>query len=202
MYSASSLMRRSRSALGICWYSAWDIMFSQTVRSLSSEMCCWITPMAALASRGSFTMSCPSIFTVPESNPVRVLSTRTVVVFPAPLGPRKAYISPRLTRMLMPSMAVLPPYFFTRPSTSIMQSSKSHTSDIAILIGLYILPIYRIQSPSRGAAVIRDAGLIRIDAFSFRSCNDNELQSSLSYREKKHRLCIMQVRQSLIRNLR
>ena len=84
-------------------------MFSQTVRSLSREMCCWMTPMAALASLGSSTMLCPSMTTEPSSNPVRVLKTLTVVVFPAPLGPRKAYISPLFTLMLTPSMADLSP---------------------------------------------------------------------------------------------
>src|SRR5256885_1067348 len=41
----------------------------------------------------------------------------TVVVFPAPLGPRKANTSPFVKLKDMPLTATLSPYFFERPST-------------------------------------------------------------------------------------
>src|SRR5437762_9325857 len=41
----------------------------------------------------------------------------TVVVFPAPLGPRKANTSPFVRLKDIPLTATLSPYFFERPST-------------------------------------------------------------------------------------
>jgi hypothetical protein len=45
---------------------------------------------------------------------------RMVVVFPAPLGPRKPKTSPRRTSSERRSTAVKSPYFFVRSCTSII----------------------------------------------------------------------------------
>jgi hypothetical protein len=50
----------------------------------------------------------------PEVGLRRPAIIRIVVVLPAPLGPRKPWISPGLTSRLTPSTAVKVPYFLTR----------------------------------------------------------------------------------------
>src|SRR5690606_17033 len=52
-----------------------------------------------------FTTSYPATRAVPEVGVISVASMRTVVVLPAPLGPRQAKISPSPTVRLMPRTA-------------------------------------------------------------------------------------------------
>ena len=55
----------------------------------------WPTkPIARRTSRWPVTTSCPATLAVPEVGGIRVVSMRSVVDFPAPLGPRKATSSP------------------------------------------------------------------------------------------------------------
>src|SRR5260370_22284246 len=59
--------------------------------------------------------ACPATVAVPEVGRMRPTSMRKVVVFPAPLGPRKPYTSPRRTLMSTESTARTPlPYRFVR----------------------------------------------------------------------------------------
>ena len=102
------------------WYIAWAIMFSRIVRSLSSETCCWMTPILSLASIGFFLRSNPSTVMVPESKLVNVAMHRTVVVLPAPFGPRKPNSSPSCTLRSRWSMATLSSNFLTRSSITMM----------------------------------------------------------------------------------
>src|SRR5947207_12706147 len=79
-------------------------------------------PSDALALSGSVARSWPFTRMRPEvglSRPAIILS---VVVLPAPLGPRKPWISPGATSRLTPSTAVNEPYVLTSPSTAIMPS--------------------------------------------------------------------------------
>src|SRR2546427_4220669 len=56
---------------------------------------------------------------MPEVGRMRPTSIRRVVVFPAPLGPRKPYTSPRLTLISTESTARTPfPYRLVRPLVS------------------------------------------------------------------------------------
>lgn len=51
----------------------------------------------------------PAILAAPDVGAISVPRVRTVVVFPAPFGPRKPKISPRGTDMLNPASAVTAP---------------------------------------------------------------------------------------------
>ena len=118
--SERSCILASRSFLPIMWYMAWAIMFSLMVRSLSSETCCWMTPILSFASIGFFFRSNPSTVMVPESKFVSVAMHLTVVVLPAPFGPRKPNSSPSRTLRLRWSTAVLSSNLLTRSSITIM----------------------------------------------------------------------------------
>src|SRR5580693_6923127 len=65
----------------------------------------------------------PSISNVPLVGASRVVSILMVVVLPAPLGPRKANISPFATSKDTLSTAVKSPNFFTRFCTRIIESA-------------------------------------------------------------------------------
>jgi hypothetical protein len=59
----------------------------------------------------------PATVAVPEVGAMRVPSVRTVVVFPAPFGPRKPKTSPRLISNETSSNATLSPKRLLRPRT-------------------------------------------------------------------------------------
>src|SRR5438270_12606515 len=81
-----------------------------------------MNPREALAASGSRARSWPLMATRPAVGLRRPATMRMVVVLPAPLGPRKPWISPAGTERLTPSTAVKDPYVLTSPSTSIMPS--------------------------------------------------------------------------------
>ena len=62
-------------------------------------------------------MSKPITQATPEVGGKRVVSIRTVVVFPAPLGPTTPKISPSFTEKETPSTATLVPNTLLKPST-------------------------------------------------------------------------------------
>src|SRR6185503_8492779 len=80
-------------------------------------------PSDALAASGSRARSRPLMNTRPDVGLRRPATTRMLVVLPAPLGPRKPWISPAATSRLTPSTAVKAPYLLTRSSTRIMGAS-------------------------------------------------------------------------------
>ena len=59
-------------------------------------------------------ISMPRTVMNPEVGDITPVSIRTVVVFPAPFGPKKPNISPRRIEKLIPSTAEMSLYFFTR----------------------------------------------------------------------------------------
>ena len=63
-------------------------------------------------------MSCPATRPVPLVGRDIVVSMRTVVVLPAPLGPRIPRTDPVGTEKLMPSTATVSPNFLTRSIAS------------------------------------------------------------------------------------
>ncbi len=69
------------------------------LRNLKTAASWGQTPISSFAFRGSLPTSKPPISAVPEVGFSRPLSMLMVVVFPAPLGPRKPNISPlRISR--------------------------------------------------------------------------------------------------------
>ena len=80
--------------------------FSKPVRYSSTAAYCPESPMRSRTAWGSFAMSMPSTVAVPSSGSSRVVSTRTVVVLPAPLGPSSPSTVPCSTDRSNPSSAV------------------------------------------------------------------------------------------------
>src|SRR5579884_457333 len=75
--------------------------------------------MLRRTSSRSRTTSCPATVAVPAVGFISVHSMLIVVVFPAPLGPRKPNTSPGATSKLTPRTASSSPKRFTSPSTTI-----------------------------------------------------------------------------------
>src|SRR6516225_4641980 len=80
-----------------------------------------MNPMIAFAPLGSFAMSMPPIFTWPAVGCRIPAIMRSVVVFPAPLGPRKPKSCPAGTCRSIASTAVNEPYFLVSPLISIIE---------------------------------------------------------------------------------
>ena len=72
-------------------------------------------PMDSRTLAGCFLMSKPLTVAVPAVGSSSVASIFMIVVFPAPLGPKRPKISPFSMLMLRSSTAVIFPYFFVRP---------------------------------------------------------------------------------------
>src|SRR6516165_4457943 len=78
--------------------------------------------MRFLTSWGFSRTSNPATLALPDVGGRKQVSTRIVVVFPAPLGPRKPTICPFSTSKEMLSTATVRSYRLVRPSTLIMVS--------------------------------------------------------------------------------
>src|SRR5205823_8572366 len=92
--------------------------FSRPVR-LSSTAAYWpARPMRARTAAGSRITSTPSTPARPASGRTVVVSTRTVVVLPAPLGPSSPSTVPAGTAKSIPSSATTSPKCLRRPSTT------------------------------------------------------------------------------------
>src|SRR5689334_7186649 len=105
--------------------------FSRPVRFSSTAAYCPARPMRPRSSAASWTTSRPVTSTVPASGFRSVVRTRTVVVLPAPLGPRSPSTVPDGTWRSTPSSARTSPKDFTRPVTLIAGSLA-----LALVIGL------------------------------------------------------------------
>ena len=116
--ASSTSSRRPRGSTRLP-YSEPKRSSSSTSDSLSKkEEDCSCTPMILLTSCGWRRTSRPFRTMEPPSNSRRVSIHSSVVVFPAPFGPRIPKISCRCASKLMPSTAVNAPYRLTRFSTS------------------------------------------------------------------------------------
>ena len=94
-------------------------MFSRPVSS-SSTVADWpVRPIERRTAAGSASTSCPATRAVPRVGFVSVVIIRTVVVFPAPLGPSSPSTVPRGTAKLTSSTASVSPNSLTSPSASI-----------------------------------------------------------------------------------
>src|SRR4051812_5823461 len=89
--------------------------FSVAVRFSSTDAYWPVTPINWRTRWGSRATSTPKIWASPASIGSSVASIRSIVVLPAPFGPRTPRISPWLTSRSMPSTARRAPKVFTRP---------------------------------------------------------------------------------------
>src|SRR5208283_3937108 len=81
-------------------------IFSHPVRSRSEVIACGMTPIFFRTRVGYRAMSSPATRASPEVGGSSVVSIRTRVVLPAPLGPRSPKTSPRSTSTLTSLTAV------------------------------------------------------------------------------------------------
>ena len=110
---ASPEPSRLRSA--ISWRFSWPVSSSSTAAN-------WpVTPMAARTALVSVATSCPATRAVPPSAFINVVSTLTVVVLPAPLGPSREKTVPASTSRSMPSRTILSLYAFRSPEAAIAE---------------------------------------------------------------------------------
>ena len=121
---SSSSSARARATARPRWWS-WPIItrFSRPV-SRASTVASWAArPSTWRAAWGSASTSMPETRAEPASGTLSVVSTRTAVVLPAPLGPSRPHTVPRGTSKLTPSRAVFSPNRLMRPSTSMAFST-------------------------------------------------------------------------------
>jgi len=79
------------------------------------------SPGTAAYGAAKAAMSCPATCTVPPSAFTSVVSTLTVVVFPAPFGPSREKTVPAGTSRSMPSRTILSPYAFRSPEAAMAE---------------------------------------------------------------------------------
>src|SRR5271163_1781511 len=99
--------------------------FSHPVRSRSEVSACGITPILSRTWRGWRATSKPATNACPPLGGISVVSIRTRVVLPAPLGPSNPKTSPRRTSKLTLSTAVKLPKRLVRSLVCIASDSGS-----------------------------------------------------------------------------
>src|SRR5271168_3933062 len=99
--------------------------FSHPVRSRSEVSACGMTPMFSRTWRGCRATSKPATNAWPPLGVKSVVSIRTTVVLPAPLGPSNPKTSPRRTSKLTLSTAVKVPKRLVRSLVCIASESGS-----------------------------------------------------------------------------
>ena len=152
------------------WSTAWSRINSFPVMSGSIEASCKATPMIRRTSAADFSTSWPPILAVPPVGRSRVVSIRTVVDLPAPLGPRNPKTSPRVTARSIPSTATTSPKVRSRPLASITTSSPNRAPVFPPIRGpSYSLNPVRVPD---GRRVTRSIGPLR----GFKPCRSTALQ--------------------------
>src|SRR5208283_5837243 len=99
--------------------------FSHPVRSISEVSACGMTPIFSRTWRGWRATSKPATNAWPSLGGSSVVSIRTTVVLPAPLGPSRPKTSPRRTSKLTLSTAVKAPKRLVRSLVCIASDSGS-----------------------------------------------------------------------------
>src|SRR5208282_1025952 len=102
--------------------------FSHPVRSRSEVSACGMTPIFSRTWRGYRATSKPATVARPSLGASSVVSIRTTVVLPAPLGPSSPNTSPRRTSKLTLSTAVKAPKRLVRSVVCIAGDSRSIAS--------------------------------------------------------------------------
>src|SRR6266404_6278151 len=95
--------------------------------------------MRRLTSIGCFSTSKPATSAEPVEGGRKQVSTRIVVVLPAPLGPRKPTIWPFSTSKEMLSTATLRAYRFVSPSTLIIRKYSRRAECSFVSVEHYII---------------------------------------------------------------
>src|SRR5579863_4940940 len=135
--------------------------FSQPVRSRSEVIACGMTPIFSRTWRGYRATSKPATNARPSLGGSRVVSIRTIVVLPAPLGPSSPKTSPRRTSKLTWSTAVKAPKRLVRSLVCIAGDSGSIVSrkrDLRGHPGLeFVLGLQHLDLDVEGADVLASA---------------------------------------------
>src|SRR5260370_177524 len=108
-------MRRSARRRGRSARRAGNRRFSSSVRSRSSVVSWNTSPMLRRTSKPARAVSCPATAARPREGVSRVARRCTVVVLPAPFGPRKPKNSPSPTSRSKRSSARIGPKSFPNP---------------------------------------------------------------------------------------
>ena len=161
--SASPVMPACARTSSTGWVSAKRLAVyatvSRTVRSLSRPPVCMTaeTSPRAMACRGRK----PSTSTVPAVGLERPSIMSMVVVLPAPLGPRKATISPCSISRSMPRTACTEPKSLVRPAmliAGVAERVGSWVSRWSASAGSFMSPTMSHEPPSCPAATSRPRG--------------------------------------------
>src|SRR3954447_23831308 len=108
--------------------------------------------MACLARAGLAMTSIPPTLADPLVGTTRVVSIPTVVVLPAPLGPRRPKISPRPTERSRPfTAAILPAKILVSPSVRMISAAPAGSDPDAAVRGAVIVLHHRRPVRTRRA---------------------------------------------------
>src|SRR5580698_9351177 len=139
---------------------------------------------------GSVATSCPPTRTSPESARIKVDRMRTIVVFPAPLGPSSEKIAPRATERSTSSSTVCSPNDFRTPPALIANTSR--LIDIASSLSSLRLFVRELAASPQGFAVglpvllqkrqpchqeVRERGPLQQDRAALEWCVDQQCQA-------------------------
>src|SRR5215207_6004766 len=139
--------------------------------------------MARRTPAGSFTMSWPRIFAVPEVGAIMVDIIRRVVVFPAPFAPRRPKTSLSRHSKLMPSTARIVPRDSSRKVFVRSQTTTGASTAGSACKGP---PVFRVAScPAPHESAYCAARTVGHEVFSLHK-NRGEAQCH-RYEEKLHR---------------
>ena len=124
--SSSSSSVRDRAACPVIPYSPhWSSSSSRPVCTGSSPISCSATPIRRRTSAPCSTTSSPATVALPAVGGSSVHSIRTVVVLPAPFGPRNPNTSPAETVRSMSRTASIPPLNVRRSERAAIAASAA-----------------------------------------------------------------------------
>src|SRR5256714_13640572 len=134
--SSSAAARSLRSVRPTPWYAAWNVRFWRGVRDRSRLLRCGTTARRDRAATGSRRTSIPASTARPLVACTRVVSTPTVVVLPAPLGPSSPNTSPWDTPKDSPSTALT-----SRFGYRLTSSTTSTARSVSVICALLLLVV-------------------------------------------------------------
>src|SRR5437763_1403439 len=134
--SMSAAARSLRSVRPTPWYAAWNVRFWRGVRDRSRLLRCGTTARRDRAATGSRRTSIPASTARPLVACTRVVSTPTVVVLPAPLGPSSPNTSPWDTPKDSPSTALT-----SRFGYRLTSSTTSTARSVFVICALLLLVV-------------------------------------------------------------
>ncbi len=122
------------------WSRANRMRFSVAVRFSSTEAYCPVTPRSWRTTWGWRRTSVPKICASPASIGSSVASILSIVVLPAPLGPRTPNTSPRRTTRSTPSTARWSPKVLTSPWASTARSAAGEVEKWCVVMSGSLRP--------------------------------------------------------------